>query len=213
MKKYVLALALVCCFTLGYSYQTGDTILGLGVVYSPLELGTDWGEVNVEDETAHISHDAKLGHPGVGGEIQALYFVHPRVAAGLAFEDQVFSNDLSSGWYVNTTTRHRNFMAVGRYYLTPESAYKVYVPFAVGVVRGDMTINFSPKEHFRYTGFAYHAGLGVERLFGKHWGTGFEVRYNGNRFHDSKTISNGDHVVIYPRANYVSGVLRVLYLI
>lgn len=194
-------------------YRAGDVIVGLGAVSSALELGTDWGEVNVDDQTANISHDAKLGKPGMGGELQVLYFIHPRVAAGVSFQDQYFAQDLASGWYVNMKTRQRNYMAVGRVFLTPETSYKLYIPLAVGVADTDMSVDFGPKEHFRYTGFAYYAGLGVERLLGERWGLAFEIRYNGNKFHDSKNITNGDRVVVYPKTNYISTVLRANYRI
>lgn len=215
LRKSFLALlcAVLAAGAQAREYRSGDVVLGLGAVSSPLELGTDWGEVNVDDQTAHVSHDAKLGKPGVGGELQALYFFHPRVAAGVSFQDQYFAQDLASGWYVNMKTRQRNFMAVGRVYLTPQSAYKLYIPLAAGVADTDMSVDFGPKEHFRYTGFAYYAGVGVERLLGEHWGLGFEIRYNGNKFHDSKTITNGDRVVVYPKTNYISTVLRANYRI
>ena len=52
MKK----LLVVAVFLLGLAfnaqaraYQTGDVLLGAAFVASPLELGTDWGEVNVYD--------------------------------------------------------------------------------------------------------------------------------------------------------------------
>ena len=53
MKKFLV----VAVFLLGLAfnaqaraYQTGDVLLGAAFVASPLELGTDWGEVNVDDE-------------------------------------------------------------------------------------------------------------------------------------------------------------------
>lgn len=221
MKK----LLVVAVFLLGLAfnvqaraYQTGDVLLGAAFVASPLELGTDWGEVNVDDQTDNISHDAKLGHPGLGGEISALYFVHPRVALGVLAEDQNFDTDLSSGWQINTSTRQRNYMLASRIFLTDtENLYKVYLPLAVGVARTDMTVDFTTNEHFRYTGFAGHAGLGVERALTDRWALDFEVRYNVNRFHASKQVSAGPHaghhVTIYPRAAYVTTSLRVLYRI
>ena len=195
MKKFLV----VAVFLLGLAfnvqaraYQTGDVLLGAAFVASPLELGTDWGEVNVDDQTDNISHDAKLGHPGLGGEISALYFVHPRVALGVLAEDQNFDTDLSSGWQINTSTRQRNYMLASR-------------------------IFFTTNEHFRYTGFAGHAGLGVERALTDRWALDLEVRYNVNRFHASKQVSAGPHaghhVTIYPRAAYVTTSLRVLYRI
>lgn len=215
LRKIVLTLACAALAAAAQAneYRAGEVVIGLGAVSSPLGLGTDWGEVNVADQTANIAHDAKLGKPGSGGELQVLYFIHPRVAAGVSFEDQYFGRDLASGWYVNMKTRQRNYMAVGRVYLTPESAYKFYIPLAAGVADTDMTVDFGPKEHFRYTGFAYYAGLGVERLLGEHWGLGFEIRYNGNKFHDSKTTAAGNHVVVYPKTNYISTVLRANYRI
>lgn len=215
LRKSFLALLCVVLASVAQAneYRPGDVVIGLGAVSSPLGLGTDWGEVNVEDQTADIAHDAKLGKPGLGGELQALYFIHPRVAAGVSFQDHYFAQDLASGWYVNMKTRQRNFMAVGRVYLTPQFSYKLYIPLAVGVADTDMSVDFGPKEHFRYTGFAYYAGVGVERLLGEHWGLGFEIRYNGNKFHDSKTITNGNHVVVYPKTNYISTVLRANYRI
>lgn len=212
-----VCLMLLCVFLAAGAqareYRAGDVVVGLGAVFSPLGLGSDWGEVNVEDQTANISHDAKLGKPGSGGDLQVLYFIHPRVAAGVSFEDQYFGRDLASGWYVNMKTRQRNYMAVGRVYLTPEAGYKLYIPLAVGVSDTDITVDFGPREHFRYTGFAYYAGLGVERPLGERWALGLEVRYNGNKFHDSKNITNGDHVVVYRQDNYISAILRANYRI
>ncbi len=212
-----VCLMLLCVFLAAGAqareYRAGDVVVGLGAVFSPLGLGSDWGEVNVEDQTANISHDAKLGQPGMGVEVQALYFVHPRVAVGVGFEDQYFSRDLSSGWELDSSTREHSYMAVGRVYLTPEAGYKLYIPLAVGVSDTDITVDFGPREHFRYTGFAYYAGLGVERPLGERWALGLEVRYNGNKFHDSKNITNGDHVVVYRKDNYISAILRANYRI
>ena len=110
MHKYLLLAIFLCCFTgTARAYHTGDVTFGLGAVYSPLALGTDFGEMNVDDIQANISHDAKLGKPGMGGELQALYFIHPRVGVGLSFSDQYFSSDLSSGWQLNTRTQDTFF--------------------------------------------------------------------------------------------------------
>lgn len=113
MRKWMLV-ACLCVYALAArAYQTGDMTVGLAAVYSPLALGTDFGEMNVDDRQARIGHDAKLGKPGMGGELQALYFVSPRVGVGLSFQDQYFASDLSSGWRLNTRTRMQNYMAVG----------------------------------------------------------------------------------------------------
>lgn len=221
MKKFFAIAVCLLGFTFtaqARAYQTGDVLLGAAFVVSPLELGTDWGEVNIDDQTDNTSHDAKLGHPGLGGEISALYFVHPRVALGVLAEDQNFDTDLSSGWEINTSTRQRNFMLASRIFLTDTAqAYKVYLPLAVGVARTDMTVDFTTNEHFRYTGFAGHAGIGVERSLDDRWALDLEVRYNVNRFHASKEVSHGPHaghhVTIYPRAAYVTTSLRLLYRI
>ena len=91
------------------------------------------------------------------------------------------------------------------------------MPLAVGVARTDMTVDFTTNEHFCYTGFAGHAGLGVERALTDRWALDLEVRYNVNRFHASKQVSAGPHaghhITIYPRAAYVTTSLRMLYRI
>lgn len=197
------------------AYQPGDISIGLAAVYSPLMLGTDFGEVNVEDQTLPLAHDAKLGKPGMGGELQALYFINPRVGVGLSFADQYFSSDLSSGWGLNTRTRMRNYMAVGHVFLTPQSTYQLYIPLGAGVAQTDFSMDFHPlgdnKAHFNGTGFAYYIGMGVEKALSSRFNLGLEARYNGNRFHDSTTRTNGDHVRVYPRANFFSVLLRVIY--
>lgn len=55
------------------------------------------GEVNIRDITAGVEHDSKLGEPGLGMEVQALYFVHPRVAVGVEASQEWFTKELSSG--------------------------------------------------------------------------------------------------------------------
>lgn len=217
MRKLLLSFLLFFSTLSAHAYQTGDVTLGLGAVYSPLALGTDFGEMNVDDQQAGISHDAKLGKPGLGGELQALYFINPRVGVGLSFSDQYFASDLSSGWRLNTRTRMRNYMLAGHVFLTPQSNYKLYLPIGVGLAQTDFSMNFHPlgdtKAHFNYTGFAYYIGIGVEKELSNRLNLGLETRYNGNKFHDSTTLYNGDHVTVYPRANYLSVLLRVIYKI
>lgn len=215
MRKLLSTLILLTAAFTAHAYQAGDISLSLGAVYSPLALGTDFGEINVDDQQANISHDAKLGKPGVGGELQALYFVNPRVGLGVSFTDQYFASDLSSGWQLHTRTRMRNYMAVGHLLLTPESNYKLYLPLGIGLAQTDFAMNFHPlgdnNTHFNYNGFAYYAGLGVEKIITPHWSLGVETRYNGNKFHDSTARANGNHVTVYPRANFFSLALRAIY--
>ncbi len=215
IKTLLLIVALILSGVRLYAYESNQVALSLGAIYSPLEIGTDYGEVNVDDTTTGESHDTKLGKPGFGGEIQALYFLSPRVGVGLSFSDQYFASDLSSGWYVNNHTRMQNYMVVGHIFLTPNSSYKLYIPLGIGAAHTTYTKDFSSmadrKYHFSYTGFAYHVGIGVEKEIAKHWNLGLEGRYNGNRFHDSATRTNGHHITVYPRANFFSLILRVIY--
>lgn len=214
MRKFWLMLGLCLCSLSLYAYKAGDMSVGLAAVYSPLALGTDFGEMNVDDQQTSTSHDAKLGKPGMGGELQALYFLSPRVGIGLSFEDQYFSSDFASGWRLNTQTRMQNYMAVGHIFLTPQSTYKLYIPLGMGAAHTDFSMKFPDgKKHFSYTGFSYYVGFGVEREVSTHFTLGLEARYNGNKFHDSTTRTNGDHVVVYPRANFLSVLLRVIYKI
>ena len=205
MRKLTLLVTLLLAALGATAYERGQFTLGLGAVYSTLALGTDFGEMNVDDQQANISHDAKLGKPGLGGELQALYFVSPRVGVGLSVADQYFASDLSSGWQLNTQTRMRNYMAVSHVFLTPESAFKLYIPLGLGLAQTDFSMNFHPlgssKTHFRYHGLALSARVNL----------GLEARYNANRFHDSATRAGGNHVTVYPRANFMSVLLRVIY--
>lgn len=215
MKKLLLITALLfSCLGL-YAYEKGQFSIGLGAIYSPIEIGTDYGEVNVDNTTTRECHDAKLGKPGWGGELQALYFLSSRVGVGLSFSDQYFASDLSSGWYVNNHTRMQNYMAVGHIFLTPNSAFKLYIPLGMGAAHTVYTKDFSTagdrKQHFSYTGFAYYAGIGVEKEIFSRWSLGLEARYNANRFHDSSTALNGDHLTVYKRANFFSLILRAIY--
>ncbi len=215
MRKLTLIFTFLLAALGAHAYQSGQFSLGLGAVYSPLALGTDFGEMNVDDTQATISHDAKLGKPGLGAELQALYFISPRVGVGLSFADQYFSSDLSSGWGLNTHTRMRNYMAVGHVFLTPQHAYKLYIPLGLGLAQTDFAMDFRPKgsskEHFCYNGFAYYVGLGVEKEIAPRWSVGLEARYNGNKFHASTTRLGGNHVTVYPRANFLSLILRAVY--
>ena len=208
----VVMLGMTCALQ---AYQAGSTSLSLAAVASPLELGTAWGEIYTDDQTAGLHHDSKLGHPGLGGELQALYFIHPRVGIGASYQDQYFAKDLASGWYLNTHTRMQNIMAVGHVFLTPDSVYKLYVPFGLGFAHTRFTMDFRPigdnVRHFNYTGFAYYAGIGVEREVAKHFSLGLEGRYNGNRFHDATTLSNGHRISVYPKANFISVLVRLIY--
>ncbi len=214
MRKIFLLLGLCVCALTLQAYEKGDVSFGLAAVYSPLALGTDFGEMNVDDQQAYISHDAKLGKPGMGAELQALYFINPHIGLGLSFQDQYFSSDLSSGWGLNTRTHMQNYMAAGHLFLTPQSTYKMYIPLGVGAAHTDFSMNFPEgKKHFTYTGFAYYVGLGVERELSGSFSLGVEARYNGNKFHDSATRGNGDHITVYPRANFLSVLLRMIYRI
>lgn len=217
MRKYFLTVLLCLCAVCLQAYQPGDITLGAGAVFSALGLGTDFGEVNVEDAQAGMFHDAKLGQPGWGAEVQAMYFLNERLAVGISFTDQYFSKDLSSGWELNVTTRMRNYMAKGQVFLNPQQAYKVYIPLGIGLAQTDFSMDFAPlgetKKHFKYTGFAYHVGLGVERAVSEHFSVGLEGRYNANRFHDSTMRDNADRVTVYPKANFFSVLTRVVYKI
>ena len=141
--------------------------------------------------------------------------MNPRVGVELSFSDQYFASDLSSGWYVHNHARIQNYMAVGHIFLTPNSSFKLYIPLAIGAGHTVYTKDFSEKgdrkHHFSYTGFAYYAGVGVEKALSSHWNLGLEARYNGNRFHASSTCRNGDHLTVYPRANFFSLILRAIY--
>lgn len=215
-RTIVFLFLLVCAFNVN-AYEAGDVSLGVAAVYSPLALGTDFGEVNVEDHQAATCHDAKLGKPGMGGELQALYFLNPRLGIGLSFADQYFSKDLSSGWQLNTHTRLRNYMAVGHFLLTPQSTWEVYIPFGAGLAQTNFAVDFSNlgdgMNHFKYNGFAYYVGIGAERALSERVSLGLEARYNGNRFHASSTRANGDHVTVYPQANFFSLLVRLIYKI
>ncbi len=214
MRKILVFLGLCLAVTPLQGYEVGEVSVGLAGVYSPLALGTDFGEINVGDHQAAISHDAKLGKPGMGGELQALYFFNPQIGVGLSFEDQYFSADLASGWQLDTRTRMQNYMAVSHIFLTPESTYQVYLTLGAGAAHTDFAVKFPEgKKHFTYTGFAYYAGLGVERELSERISLGIEARYNGNRFHDSAARNNGNHVTVYQRANFLSVLLRVIYRI
>lgn len=135
MKKVFLAGVLVCWVGFAQAYTLGDVVLSGGVVASPVGLGSDWGEVNVEDRTLGITHDSKLGEPGVGVDVQAFYFVHPRVAIGLEFSHQLFIKERSSGWYLDGLTRQEQYLLALRIFINPEDNYKVYLAMGAGVLK------------------------------------------------------------------------------
>lgn len=208
------ALVLLLCFSGVRAYEAGDVSLALGAVYSPIMIGTDFGEVNVNDSTAGICHDAQLGKPGVGGEVQLRYFVAPRLALGLSAEDQYFSSDVASGFELNTRTRMRQYMLFAHYFLPEFSSYRIYVPVAAGAAHTDFSMDFrevgANKQHFTYTGFSGYLGIGAEKDLSARVSIGAEARYHLNRFHDSRTRNDGHRVTVYPRANFFSFVLRVI---
>ncbi len=201
----------------GHAYQSGEFSVGLAGVYSPLELGTAWGEIYVDDTTVPTHHDAKLGKPGIGGELQALYFVSPRVGLGLSFQEQYFAKDLSSGWYLHNHTNMQNYMAVGHVFLNPQSPWKVYAALGAGLAHTRFTMDFTSRgggnEKFDYTGFAYYAGVGLEKEISSRLSVGVEARYNGQKFHDSHDRADGHHVTVHPKANFMSVLVRLIYRI
>ncbi len=217
MRKILLACLLTCVACGLRAYESGQFSISLGAVYSPLEVGTEFGEINIDNTQTGISHDAKLGKPGIGGELQALYFLNPYIGLGVSFADQYFASDLSSGWYVHNHSRMQHYMGVGHIFLTPKSTYKVYLPLGIGAAHTNFVQDFSSmgdhKHHFTYTGFSYYVGLGIEREIASHWNIGFETRYNRNKFHASSTCLDGAHLTAYPRANFFSLLLRVIYII
>lgn len=216
--KQTLAL-LVLCILAGTganarSFEKGDVVISAAGIVSPLGLKSDWGEFYIQDQTQDIQHDAKLGKPGVGGELQAVYFFHPRFAAGISASDQHFAKDKASGWEVNVGTHQKNLMLGGQIFINPESEYKVYLPFSAGWNRSRVSVDFGGTQHFKYTGFAYRAGIGVMHVYNRHWALGLEARYNGNQFHDSHYIaSNGNRIHLRHKMNFVSGVLRLNYIL
>ncbi len=197
----------------GYGYQANDWVFSVGAISAPVELGSDWGEINVEAIEPGIAHDSKLGEPGLGLDLQALYFVHPHIAVGADISQIWFLPERSSGWWVDGKTSQQRYLAAARVYVNPQSRTRVYASLGAGVAHSKISIELSPTEDFEYTGFAYYAGLGVERSINEHWSLGWELRYNGNKFHDEKQIASGDHMALYRQANYISSVLRVNYQI
>ncbi len=195
----------------GQTYQAQDWVLSMGGIISPVELGSDWGEVNVENITAGITHDAKLGEPGVGIDLQALYFVNPRLAVGAEFSQEWFLEELSSGWWVDGKTSQQRYLLAARVYLNPQSRAKVYAALGGGLAHTKISIDFSPEADFSYTGFGYYVGLGLDYALNHRWSLGAEMRYNGNKFHDKQTLANGDLAQVYRQANYLAGMLRVNY--
>lgn len=211
MKKIIAFLCCVFLFCVSVSaapYKAGDKLVTFGLKTAIPALGTDWGEVNIENQSRYMCHDAKLGTMSIGAEAQALYFITNRFAAGVSVGAEFFSQDRASGWEQDVSSFIANYMAVARVYINPEDTYRVYIPVAVGAASTRLTVDMQPNEHFYYTGFATHFGVGVERSLSERGALGLEVRYNTNRFHDSKYIANGDRVTIYPRTNYVSFILR-----
>lgn len=194
----------VSCAELGAKYR-GDS-LSCGV-------GERLGEVNIRDITAGVEHDSKLGEPGLGMEVQALYFVHPRVAVGVEASQEWFAEELSSGWWVDGKTSQRRYLLATRWYVNPQSKTKVYAALGGGLAHTKISLDFSPEEEFSYTGFGYYAGLGIERSLNAHWSVELEMRYNGNKFHDEKQIANGDYMEVSHQANYLSGILQMNYRI
>lgn len=171
------------------------------------------GEVNIRDITAGVEHDSKLGEPGLGMEVQALYFVHPRVAVGVEASQEWFTKELSSGWWVDGKTSQQRYLLATRWYVNPQSKTKVYAALGGGLAHTKISLDFSPEEEFSYTGFGYYAGLGIERSLNAHWSVELEMRYNGNKFHDEKQIANGDYMEVSHQANYLSGILQMNYRI
>ncbi|MBP5617072.1 MAG: porin family protein [Elusimicrobiaceae bacterium] len=217
MRKFLFIFICLLTAISAHAYQAGDFSAGLAAVYSPLELGTAWGEVYVGDQTASTYHDAKLGKPGLGGELQALYFVSPRVGVGLSFQDQYFAKDLSSGWYLYNHTHMQNYMAVGHVFFNPQSPWKVYTALGAGLAHTRFTMDFTREgggnEKFDYTGFAYYAGLGIEKEISSRLSLGLEARYNGQKFHASHNRCDGHHVTVRPKANFMSFLVRLIYRI
>lgn len=207
----------VCFGMAGRVYAQSDVtpkwMFSVGGIISPVELGSDWGEVNVVNVTRKIEHDSKLGEPGLGADAQVMYFVHPNVAVGLEAAQEWFPEEVSSGWWVRGKTSQQRYLASVRVYLNPQSKTMVYAALGGGVAHTKFSINFSPEEEFSYTGFAYYAGLGVERRLNERWSVGVEMRYNGNQFHDKHAISNGDQMEVSRHANYLSSTLRANYRI
>lgn len=195
------------------SYVAPKWMFSVGGILSPVELGSDWGEMNVVDVTRKIEHDSKLGEPGLGLDAQAMYFVHPNVAVGLETAQEWFPEEVSSGWWVRGKTSQQRYLASMRVYLNPQSKTMMYAALGGGIAHTKFSINFSPEEEFSYTGFAYYAGLGVERRFNERWSVGVELRYNGNKFHDKHLIFNGDQMEVSHQANYLSSTLRASYRI
>lgn len=214
-KSWGLLLGVMCvlCGTNTQAYETKDVMVSIGAITSPVELGSDWGEVNVEDRTLGITHDAKLGEPGVGLDLQVFYFLNPHIAVGVDLSHQLFVEERSSGWYVDGGTRQQRYLLASRIFINPRDKYKVYLAMGAGVSRTKMTIEFDPHERFTDTGFSYYCGIGVEREYGPHWSLGFEARYSGNKFDDGHVGSGGHYMRVYQKANFLSSVLRVNYKI
>ena len=195
----------------GLVHRPGEWNIGVGLKTSTPGLGTDWGEFNIDDETAYMSHDAKPGTTSLGFDLQGVYFLADWLAAGLSFGSEYFDHDIASGWEMDVDTTVLNFLFLARIFLNPSQKYKIYIPLAAGLNHIMSSIDMYPEEHFHYTGFAGHFGLGVERILNEKWALALEARYNYNKFHKSKTNAVGHHIVVYPELNYISLSLRADY--
>lgn len=56
----------------GLVHRPGEWNIGVGLKTSTPGLGTDWGEFNIDDETAYMSHDAKPGTTSLGFDLQGV---------------------------------------------------------------------------------------------------------------------------------------------
>ncbi len=195
----------------GLMHRSGEWNIGVGLKTSTPGLGTDWGEFNVDNETLGISHDAKPGTTSGGFDVQILRFFSSWLAAGIAFGDEYFDYDVASRVNMDVDSRVNNFLALARIFLNSSRRYKYYISLAVGVGHIMSNIEMQPKESFHYTGFAGHAGLGMERLINEHWGLAAELRYNYNKFHSTQINARGERYRVYPRLNYFSFSLRTDY--
>lgn len=210
---FMFLLSLNTCVWAGAepAFHKGDIVVGLGIKSTTPGLGTDWGEFNVENKTTGVAHDAKPGDTSLGGELQALYFVTPWLGLGVSGAEEYFDHDVASGVNMDVDTRIYNYLFLARVFLNPTQKYKVYIPLALGGATISARIDMSPSERFNYSGFAGHAGLGVTRFFNENWAWAFEMRYNCNNFHATKTNARQEVYRVYPGLNYVSATFRIDY--
>jgi len=193
MKKWILAVAVLCCAGGAFAQlQKGTQIIGgnLGLGFQLQNSGVEYNNTGSRVDWGSLGTD-------IGGYYY--YALTPHWAVGANSSFGFFSGgDFTLGKNDNIThyTHLYHNMLSARFTLNPAHVFRLYVPVGAGLTisHQKMDIYYNKvsyhKKHTDYS-FGWFVGLGMEgEVAHSGWSIGTEMRLNGFSYDYGKLVNN-----------------------